>query len=87
MVVLFKPNFWYTENKKAVYQMTEEEKVKFIMNVFECESQLYANTDKEYDYTDKFWLHQYLTKSNIDDIIKGNLETVYQIAQELSKTK
>lgn len=65
--------------------MDEKEKIQFINSVFQVESKLYENTNKEYDYSEKFWLHQFLTKPNIDDILKDNLEKVYQIALKLNK--
>lgn len=65
--------------------MTEEEKIKFVNNIFESESKLYENTNKEYDMQDKIWLHRYLTKSNYEGILRADLESAYQIALNLSK--
>jgi len=45
------------------------------------------NTDKQYDYIDKFWLHKYLTKSDVDGLMRVNLESVYQTALNLVKNK
>jgi len=68
-------------------QLTKKEKTKFVKEVFEGESKLYQNTDKEYDYEDKLWLHKYTTKSNVNGLVRANLEFFYQTALNLVKNK
>lgn len=68
-------------------QLTKKEKIKFVKDVFEYESQFYQNTDKEYDYEDKFWLHKYITKSDSRALIRASLDELYQTALNLSKDK
>jgi len=68
-------------------QLTKKEKTKFVKEVFEGELQLYQNTDKEYDYEDKFWLHKYITKSNVNGLLRANLELFYQSALNLVKNR
>jgi len=68
--------------------MTDEEKIKFVNRVFECESQVYASSGKRYDYQTEFWFHKYLSKGEFDeDSNKKNLDVAYQIALNLNKDK
>lgn len=66
-----------------MYNLNEKEKLQFVRCVFERESKLYANTNKEYDMISKIWLDRYITKSNIDEILIYNINMVYEIALKL----
>lgn len=68
-------------------QLTKKEKIKFVKDVFENESQLYQNTDKQYDYEDKFWLHKYITKSDTRALLRADLKSLYQTALNLVKNE
>lgn len=63
--------------------LNEKEKLQFVRYVFERESKLYTNTNKEYDMISKIWLDRYITKSNIDEILIYNINMVYEIALKL----
>jgi len=64
--------------------MIEEEKIKFVNDVFEFESQLYMK-GKQYNKVDEIWFNRYLTKSNFDAMIRVNFDLVYPIALKLVK--
>lgn len=66
-----------------MHNLNEKEKLQFVRCVFERESKLYANTNKEYDMISKTWLDRYITKSNIDEILIYNINMVYEIALKL----
>lgn len=68
-----------------MHNSNEKEKLQFVRCVFERESKLYANTNKEYDMISKIWLDRYITKSNIDEILRYNINMVYEIALKLDK--
>lgn len=65
--------------------LSKENKIQFVRRVFERESKLYINTDKEYDMISQTWLHRYISKANIENILIQNLDEVYEIALKLDK--
>lgn len=64
--------------------MTDEEKIKFVSEVFDAEIQSYISRSKKYDRQDEVWLDRYLTKSNTEGMIKTNLEAMYKTALNLN---
>ena len=66
-----------------MHNLNEKEKLQFVRCVFERESKLYANTNKEYDTISKTSLDRYITESNIDEILIYNINMVYEIALKL----
>lgn len=68
-------------------QLTKKEKIKFVKEVLDAEKELYRNSDKEYDYEDKFWIHKYITKADSRALIRASLTPLYQTALNLAKNK